>query len=146
MTKEELAARLNGREYGIEMSRAEEKEAEAAGLVVVYGASDDLMEFLGAIDDELGAYEGTICRVDAEGLLPTWERVCDEHDEAGAENYFKRKPFTKEIKAIWDRDGYSWIYETDIPHATFEINDEGGKYCRGIVFALADLAQTGEQK
>lgn len=36
--------------------------------------------------------------------------------------------------------GYSWIYQTDIPHATFEIVEGDDPYCRGIVFALADAA------
>lgn len=58
MTAAELAALLNGREYRKEMSRDEEQVAKAAGLVVVFGASDDLMELRGAISDEVGCYDG----------------------------------------------------------------------------------------
>ena len=42
MTKEELAATLNGREYNHEITKEEEAEARENGLVVIFGASDDL--------------------------------------------------------------------------------------------------------
>ena len=58
MTKEELAALINGRKYRHELTDKEEKAAKDARLVVVFGASDDLMEFRGAINDECGAYDG----------------------------------------------------------------------------------------
>lgn len=141
MTPSELAAILNGREYRIEISDREEVLAEAAGLVVVFGASDDLMEFRGAISDELGAYEGTTARVSPTGLIPPWESV-DKEDEDAAEAYFKAKlGGYREIEAEWDPgDGYSWTFKTDIPHSTFEIVEDGAPYCRGIVFKLSDAA------
>lgn len=40
------------------------------------------------------------------------------------------------VEAVWDNDGYSWTYKTDIPHETFEVLEDGEKYCRGIVFYL----------
>jgi hypothetical protein len=40
---------------------------------------------------------------------------------------------------VWGKDDTSWSYETDIPHATFDVLEDGEVYCRGIVFALADL-------
>ena len=43
----EFANRLNGREYGQELTPAEAQRAKEAGIVVVFGASDDLMEFRG---------------------------------------------------------------------------------------------------
>ena len=140
LTPADLAARLTGREYGSEMTNDEEAEAKAAGLVVVFGASDDLMEFRGAISDELGACGGATARVTTSGLLPRWEYV-DKDDEAEAEDYFRRKlSGFREVEACWDTDGYSWVIKTDIPHATFEIVEDGDTYCRGIVFALADIA------
>lgn len=48
MTKEQMAALLNGREYGDEITRAEHQIARASGLVVVFGYSDDNMEVRGA--------------------------------------------------------------------------------------------------
>lgn len=141
MTPAELAAILNGREYRCEISDSEEVLAKAAGLVVVFGASDDLMEFRGAISDELGAYDGTTARVSPTGLIPSWESV-NKEDEDEAEAYFKAKlSGYREIEAEWySGSGYSWMYSTDIPHATFEIVEDGEPYCRGIVFSLSDAA------
>ena len=34
-------------------------DARRANCVIVFGMSDDLLEFSGAIEDEIGAYEGT---------------------------------------------------------------------------------------
>jgi hypothetical protein len=58
MTKEQLAALLNGREYGSEITREESAQAAKDGLVVLFGASDDLAEFRGAIHDEHGCWDG----------------------------------------------------------------------------------------
>ena len=51
MTAAKLAEQLNGIEYPASISRDLEAQAKAAGLVIVFGASDDLMEFRGAIHD-----------------------------------------------------------------------------------------------
>lgn len=134
MTKEEFAARLNGREYLEEITSAEEEAAKLLGLVVIFGASDDLMEFRGAIHEEGDAYEGTTTYFDAGGLL---QNDCDNEQ---CPHFKKLKKSAKTIKALWDKDGYSWTYETDIPHATFDIMEDGEKYCRGIVFSMSDLA------
>jgi hypothetical protein len=136
MNTKELAAALTGMEYPPRLPKELTKAAKSAGLVILHGASDDLMEFAGAIDDELGAGNGKEVWVDAQGLLPDRESL-DDDDELRA--LFKRedaKP--SKITVNWDKDGYSWTYTTAIPHETFEIVEDGEKYCRGIVFALAD--------
>lgn len=133
MNAQELAAKLNGREYTQEITKAEEQEAKASGLVVVFGASDDLMEFRGAINDEIGAYEGAIAPITPTGLLTN---DCDDED---CPYFAALKGRAAVIDALWDEDGYSWIYKTIIPHATFDILEDGERYCRGIVFALADI-------
>jgi hypothetical protein len=131
MTKEELAALLNGRQYREEMTREEMKAAEKAGLVVIYGASDDLMEIGGIVHDEVGAPGEALFT--PEGLLrnPCEEERCP---------YFAtRKKKAVPVEAFFDQDGWTWTYKTDIPHATFEILEDDDQYCRGIVFALADV-------
>jgi len=133
MNKEEFAALLNGREYTEEMTKQEEVLAKESGLFVVFGASDDLMEFRGAIYDELGAWEGTIAYLDKNGLL---QNSCED-DRCP---YFLKSQLTaKTIKACFDKDGYSWLYETEIPHATFEIMEGVDTYCRGLVISMSDL-------
>jgi hypothetical protein len=133
MNKKELAEHLNGREYGEEIARFESKVAEESGLVVVYGASDDLTEFEGAIYDEVGCYDGGTIYLDSNGIL---DIDCDNPDCPLLKRHLKQ---CKTIESIWDKDGYSWTYKTDIPHETFEIMEDGEKYCRGIVFDITEL-------
>lgn len=136
LSKELLAGLLTGREYGSEMAKEEELQAKAAGLIVIFGASDDLMEFRGFVDDERGA--PTIALIDAKGLLPFREDI--QHDDDALKDYFARAPQVRAVDALWGKeDGYSWTYRTDIPHATFEIVEDGEAYCRGIVIDVADL-------
>lgn len=142
MTATELAAKLNGIAYPVHKHLTKEliERAKAAGLVIVYGAGDDLMEFAGTINDEFGCHDGGTALVDAKGLLPERESIEGDSDLS---DYFARKNAAKSIEALWCKEGdYSWTYKTDIPHATFEVLlDDGEPYCRGIVFALADLQE-----
>ena len=119
------AERLNGREYGSEITTVEAAEAKRDGIVVVFGYSDDNMEFVGALNDEVGCFEGGIASVCEFGV------------------YGKEVPFnTKldEIKAVWNDAGSpAWSYETDIPHEKFNIYEDGELYCKGIVFSMDDL-------
>jgi hypothetical protein len=52
--------------------------------------------------------------------------------------YFEKikEATTDTIKALWDTEGYSWVYETEMPHASFDIMEDGETYCRGIVVEL----------
>lgn len=132
LTVQSAAEILNGSEYGSEGSRELWAAMKSAGLVAVYGASDDLMEFSGAIDDELSAYGGTTALVTSEGLFEPCGDNCKYSLAA--------QSAAVEIDALWcAEDGLSWSYETDIPHATFNVMEDGAVYCRGIVFDLAAL-------
>ena len=106
MTIYEFAAKLNGREYRKEITPAEEREAKELGFVVVFGYSDDNAELRGSIDDEIGCFNGG--------------RVYERDDEF--------------VDAVWCDGEFCWTYKTNIPHATFDIYEDGEKYCRGIVF------------
>ena len=140
MNAKDIALALNGEEYPLSIGATFRAEAKASGLVIVYGASDDLMEFDGAVHDEIGAYEGATAYLDSTGLL---ENDCD-NDECPHFEKLKVKAAT--IEALWDPgEGYSWKYQTAIPHETFEIVEDGEPYCRGIVFALADVARAQAQ-
>jgi hypothetical protein len=135
MTKGDLAALLNGRSYGDEINAQEAKQAKDVGLVVVFGYSDDNVEFEGAITDEIGAYRGVTVPLNKTGIFT---------NECGVDlcpYYEILKAQCKTIKAIWHDDGeYAWTFETEIPHATFDIFEDGEKFCRGIVFSMEDLA------
>lgn len=137
MDTTELAARLNNIEYPVAITKELSAEAKAAGLVIVFGRSDDLMEFEGAIQDEIGCWDGGTVYVDTEGLLPDFEAL---KDQARQRDWFRRRPHSIEIEALWCvEDEYSWTYWTDIPHETFDVLEDGKQYCRGIVFRLSDL-------
>lgn len=139
MTKEQLAELLDGREYGNEITSAEEKAAKAAGLLVIFGASDDLCELRGVIKDEVGAYDGTTVLIGRDGkLFPELEDDDEEilKKHAVFEHVLEMRRSAIRIEAIWDSEGYSWVYETKTPHATFDILEDGDKYCRGIVIDL----------
>jgi hypothetical protein len=133
MTMHEFAAMLDGRDEGKEITHREEKQAKELGFVVVFGYSDDNVEFRGAIDDEVGSFNGTEIYLDRDGIFEECEDECKYSKAA------KTKCTT--IDAIWcDGEGYAWTYETVIPHATFDILDEeGNKWCRGIVFDIKSL-------
>lgn len=134
MTAKELAQKLNGTEYCNEIQTKLEQEAKENNLVVVFGYSDDNMEFRGAIHDEVDCDNGGTAFITDGGEL--LQNKCD-NDECP---YFKLEEQTSlKIEAIWDKDGYSWIYKTDIPHETFDVLDDGEKYCKGIVFSLNDV-------
>ena len=134
MNAKDLAAKLDGTEYPMRVDKETSDAARAAGLVIVYGASDDLMEFEGAIREELDCYGGGTAYLNETGLLVN-ECDCDE-----CPHFRKIKEGAMQIKALWCKVGeYSWAYETDLPHETFEVVEDGEKYCQGLVFALADV-------
>lgn len=131
MNIKEYAEMLNGREYGYPQFTKEEIQiAKENGFVIVYGASDDLMEFDGAIYEEAGCFDGGKVYFNKIGA------VFDEEFEN-----------SKCIEALWcddeikDENGglITWTYKTDIPHETFMIYEDGESYCRGIVFSIDDV-------
>ena len=140
MNSKELANKLVGATYDnfvsddVLLNNKLADEAKQNGLVVVFGASDDLMEFRGAINYEIGAYDGTTAYLTSTGLL------LNDCDNDYCPHFEKLTASAATILALWRQEGeYSWTFKTDIPHETFEITDRGDQYCRGIVFALADL-------
>lgn len=138
MTIQEFAKQIDGREYPFDLTKDEEAQAKSAGLVVVFGSSDDLMEFRGAIYEEVGAYEGTTVSISSTGKLMEDGPDEDEREvlqKFGVLDALKKSlGEARQIKAIWSDGEYSWTFKTEIPRATFEVTEDGGKYCRGIVF------------
>lgn len=133
MTPQEAAALIDGRQYRDEVTAGIRDALKLHGLVAVFGASDDLMEFNGAINNEIGCYNGGTAYLDRSGLI---ENDC-ENDRCP--HFEEAKKGASTIEALWDVDGFSWRYKTNIPHATFIIREDDENYCEGIVFALADV-------
>ncbi len=131
MNIKEYAKSISGKEYGYPQFTKEEIEtAEENGFIIVYGASDDLMEFDGGFCGEGGCFDGGEVFFNKHG-------VCYDDE--------KRESYPNCINAVWDGDTdesgklIPWTYETDIPHETFMIYEGGEPYCRGIVFRLEDV-------
>jgi hypothetical protein len=132
-TKEELATLLNNREYGYEVPYDVGRIAAENGLVIVFGTSDDLCEFRGAINDEFGAWEGAVVPLNKDGI------VTNGCDDDRCPYYAEKKEQAAKIKAKWCDGEIAWTFETYIPHATFDIIKDGKIFCRGIVFSLNDV-------
>lgn len=124
MDIKEFAKKLDGREYASypQFLQSEIDIAKENGWVIVYGSSDDLMEFDGAIYDEAGCFDGGKVYFDKNG-------VAEGEEE---------KP--NMIAALWCvEDDICWTYKTDIPHETFMIYEDGEKYCRAIIFSIDNV-------
>jgi hypothetical protein len=144
MTVKEWAEMLNGIEYPANELNEFNKDMKKDGIIIVNGASDDLLEFRGIINDEAGAYEGTEIRIASRGKGTAF--IFDEEENTDSAE-FNRKEISamQKIKAIWapvDDDGKvfaSWLIETEISHENFDIMEDGELFCRGAVFHVDDV-------
>lgn len=127
----EFAKSIRGKERSYpQFTKEEIRIAKENGFVIVYGCSDDLMEFEGTIEDEKGVYDGGIAYFNK-------NEIC-----MGIRSERERCPNC--IMAHWceaEENGkpICWTYETEIPHETFMIYEDGEPFCRGIVFSIEDL-------
>lgn len=133
MDIKEFTKSLDGREYDSWMLKKQEiQTAKDNGWVIVTGASDDLMEFEGALYDEAGCFDGGKVYFSKHGFNNGENGIAD---------------FPNCIEAVWcgreilDENGnvIPWTYKTNIPHETFMVYEDGKPYCRGIVFSLKSL-------
>lgn len=130
----EIADLLNGKAYREEMSEQEEFMLKELGIVVLFGASDDLAEFYGAVYDEVGVYEGSVIYFDEEGKILNNAYDTEELNDIAKPNGLKS------ISVIVDYKDYPiFKYETNIPYEKFNIIEDGNVYCEGICFYFKDL-------
>lgn len=118
ITKDELAARLNGRRYRDELTPKDISDAKESGLTIIFGASDDLTEFRGTMDEEESAWDGRKHYIKPDGKIRA-----------------KSKDGRIEINAEWcpkDLD-CSWRITASVPFAPFDILEDDELYCRGCV-------------
>ena len=138
MTRKELAEKLSGRSYMEEITSSEKNTARENGLVVIFGYSDDNAAFCGAIDDEVGCYGGSTIFITKTGIFD--DPGCQKYDREECPFYLAARKSARRIEAVWHDDGGPcWTFETDIPHDTFEILDDGEPWCTGIVFCISDI-------
>ncbi len=123
---ERWAAELNNRNERNVVPAALEA---VKGLVVVYAASDDLVEIEGAMTQEIGAFNGV--KLTASKTQGFFETAADESD----------------IEFRWcdDNSGDSvcpWSVICNLPHRKFDIlDDEGYVSSVGIVLHIDDIPE-----
>lgn len=128
MTTKEFALMLNGREYGCEITKAEEAIAKANGYVVVFGYSDDNVELRGAINDEVSA---------GEVLFLNRELLTSDCDNDYCP-YFK-KLHENAVSLVSEYEGEGWVFDMPWTHDTFEVREGDGLFGIGAVFSLRDM-------
>lgn len=140
MNAEQWAALLHGREYGREITSSEEKQAKKDGVLIFFGYSDDNIEVRGVSNEEVPAYNGTEIRVNDDG------GVTEDHDCDCKYCGYKNTPSVS-IHADWCKsDQFSWTFRTEVPHWSFDIQEDGEPFCRGIAVDVADIAKTLNQQ
>ncbi len=130
LTAIQAAQFMDGRQYSEETTKDFVAKLKLSGLVAVYGASDDLVEFEGAIYDEFGVGQEIIL---VDGKVLTSD--CEDEDCP----YFKKlsKRATSRVFGDWTEEGF--VASTTIPNAVkFTIMEEDEVYGTGLVFALGD--------
>jgi hypothetical protein len=123
LTLKDVKEKLHNKvEFGFDLDEDLRQEMKESGIIIVYGYSDDLMEFDGAFYDEAGVYDGGVVN-----LREMNEKFQDI-----------------DIIALWcQHDDYEFVYETEIFHETFDVlsdsYDDRRNYCRGIIFYEKDV-------
>ncbi len=154
-TIEDLAKLLDGNEYRDELDNMANINVidlcKEKGWIVVYGASDDLLEIDGAISDELGAWEGCVAKFYKKGeFYPEYEEE-DIYHKASEDSFFaiddkelNRIKFAKEdaliIESVWSPSGkdVSWeINCTGAPHVSFNVMEDDEVYCEALVIDIS---------
>lgn len=157
-TIDDLANLLDGNEYGDELRNEYNLNVEDIckknNWVVVFGYSDDNLELRGAIDDEIGAWEGIVVKLVKPGdfyLVDEYEETYQkaketmfisiedsELEELKKDNY----KGTCVIECLWgpeDSDA-SWQFNcAGAPSVRFNIMEEGEIYAECLVIDLNKL-------
>lgn len=128
----ELAKELDGSEIYLNFTSEKKQWLKDRGIVVVTGQSDDLVEFDGAIEDEVGAYGGTEIAIMPSGLVLECEEACDHCPN---EQLIKTAP---KIIAKFSHEDFTWhIDATFSRFVIFTLLEDGEKHTRGIAFYLS---------
>lgn len=138
--KEDFATILNGREYGNEMSIDEEFIARDNELLVCFCSSDDLLIFKGIFNDETGSTAYIMSDIKTGGIKLAEDDATQRLEEIREFTGFRLNLQRIKMVRQWYIDGTEgFCIKTTLPHATFDIMEDGELYCRGIVIEKADI-------
>jgi hypothetical protein len=123
ITLKEFAEMLHRRDRQPNLTTNELLLAKQKGFVVVYGYSDDIVEFDGAIRAE--GHTNPLVKDRPAGVLVLSEdgEVLDEDSDLYAE--YIRKNHNVITVFYCNKEGLNWVFESDIPHETFLTYDGG---------------------
>jgi len=108
------------RNYGREFTQEEINEMKTDKIVAFMGASDDLVEVNGAIDDELDCYTNAIFG------------YCS--------GKFSRNKNTKfKLIVTHGKNNCCFWLDANVIYSTFVVMDDDEPYCRGIFVSLYDI-------
>ena len=135
MTAEEFARLLDGREYGSEMSKEENELAAVNRLFVFLGESDDEFKSRGILNYFFNAVNGIEVTIAKTLNTPYWGVIHEEMKVQASAFVKNLKNFTVKAILFPEDPDTTWLITTDVPHATFDIMEDGDLFCRGIVVA-----------
>lgn len=137
MTKEEVA-KVISLKLGVEsfdnILKDIKEVLKANNITIIYGASDDLVEFEGAIYDECS--EGDTILFDSNGVH---KNTCDCGEECP--NYITPSHVKYVIGSFADviNTTHLWSFETDAPFTGILYKDSEGYECEALVIDLKDI-------
>lgn len=148
MNAQELAQLLNGHQYREYIQQKLLNEAKKYNLIIVYGYSDDIIVFRGAVRTEADCFCGGTLKFDRYGFLGTKE-CAEENGYDDCVKHYMRSQKCCNIKAILCAENEpSWTYKLldkeldpmpDSYFSTFNILIRDEVYCRGLVFSLDEI-------
>ena len=133
-----FADRISGQEYPLRDSNLDIEYAKANNLVIVFGNSDDLLEFRGAIDESINAFpDGALAYISNGKAISESELI---QDQKVLQKYgFLTTLPPLSVEAIWDPEGIDamWLIKVmGVESASFTVMEDGSVFCHGAVFQL----------
>ena len=149
MTKEQLAELLNGGDRYVGITKGQEYIAQNNNLLVLFGYYDDSIKMRGAIHDNVDAiFGGDYLLVLESEMYPDYDLENTYHKTL--KNKLIQIPYTEDndnnprlVRAQWRPDdipGVKWQITSNMPHASFTINEGDQPYCEGIVLDLDEIS------
>jgi len=155
---DDLAKLLDGNECYYELQNEYKINVEELcknnNWVIIFGAGDDLIEFRGFIDDEDGAWDGTLMKL----VKPGDFYLDDEYEETYKKSKeYKFVPIKEDelntiknnnykdaciIEQLWcpkDLDASWQVNVKGVPFARFNIMEDDTLYCQGAIIDLNQL-------